>query len=180
MSEKIEWSISVPIFRNSIILRQLGIAIGVPFGLLVVILLLTAKDGTYALYALYLIAALFLFTYLLIRILWRGKYDVSFIIDSKGIHCQTQQGQADKNRVLNALTVVLGLLSGKPAVAGAGILAQSRQSVLLKWSNIRKVRYASKQHVVVLRGGLTERMAVFCNADNYAQIEKLIQSKVKQ
>ena len=35
------WSISVPIFRNLVILKQLGLAIGIPFGLLAIIRAIT-------------------------------------------------------------------------------------------------------------------------------------------
>jgi hypothetical protein len=33
MIEKMEWNISVPIFSNTVILKQLGIAIGIPLSL---------------------------------------------------------------------------------------------------------------------------------------------------
>lgn len=177
--ERIEWSINVPIFRNTTILKQLGIAIGIPFGILILFLLLATKGSKDILYALGLIAALFLFTYLLIRILWGGRYEVSFILDSKGIRCYTQKGQASKNRVLNALTVILGVLSGKPAAAGAGILAQSRQDILIKWHNIRKVRYHPKGLVITVRSGFAEQIAVFCTMENYEEVEAFIISKMQ-
>ncbi len=176
--EGMEWSISLPIFRNSIILKQLGIAIGIPFGVLILFLLLATKGNKDTLYALGLIAAVFLLTYLLIRILWGGRYEVAFILDSKGIHCYTQKGQASKNRMLNALTVILGILSGKPAVAGAGILAQSGQDILIKWHNIRKVRYHPKGLAVTVRGGFAEYIAVFCTSENYKEVETFIKSKI--
>ena len=71
--ENIAWSIRVPIFRNPIIMKQLGFAIGIPFGLLILILII-AK----AFYAIALIAVLFLFTYLFILAVWGGNYDVGF------------------------------------------------------------------------------------------------------
>ncbi len=45
----------------------------------------------------------------------RGRYDAEFVLDRKGVLCRTQAKQAKKNRIVNALTVILGLLSGKPA-----------------------------------------------------------------
>jgi len=174
MSEKIEWSIRVSIFRNMIILKQMGIAIGIPFGLLIVVLLFTTKANIYSLYAIGLLAALFLFTYLIIRILWGGKYHVAFVIDGKGVRCYTQKGQAQKNYLLNVLTVVLGALSQKPAVVGAGLLAQSRQDILIKWKNIRKVRYYPGQKVITIKGGFTENIAVFCTKENYQEIEEYV------
>ena len=36
---KFYWEIDVPIFKNNAILKDLGIALGIPFGLLILILL---------------------------------------------------------------------------------------------------------------------------------------------
>jgi hypothetical protein len=69
------------------------------------------------------------------------------------------------------LTVVLGLLSGRPAVAGAGMLAQSRQEVFLRWNRVTKVKYKPKSLTILLRGGWMEQIALFCAAENYSQVE---------
>jgi hypothetical protein len=169
--EKIQWQISVPIFRNTVILKQLGIAIGIPFGLVALVIGLASGKSVYALYGLGLIAALLFFTWLFIMAVHRGKYEVEFVLDDKGVLCRTQAKQAKKNRITNALTIVLGLLSGKPAVAGAGMLAQSRQETLLKWKCVTKVNYKPKSHTILLRGGWTEQVALFCTEDNYAPVE---------
>lgn len=42
VQKKIQWQISVPLFRNGVIVRQLGIALGLPFGLVVLIIGLTS------------------------------------------------------------------------------------------------------------------------------------------
>ena len=174
-SEKVEWTIRVSILRNTIILKQLGIAIGIPFGILIIILLLTK-----AYYGLMLVGVLFLLTVLFIQLVWGGKYDVGFEMDSSGIRSYTLKDQARKNRVVNSLAVVLGLLSGKPAVAGAGMLAQSRQDVYLKWKNIKKVKYLPNKHVVMVKAGFTENLAVFCTKDNYAEAESFIQANMQE
>lgn len=173
--DRIAWSIRVSIFRNSIIMKQLGIAIGIPFGVLIVFLFI-AK----AYYALMLIGGLFLLTYLFILALWGGKYDVGFELNRVGIHNFTLKNQTKKNFMMNAATVVLGLFSGKPAVAGAGMLAQSRQSVMVKWSSIRKVKFIPKNHTVMIRAGFTENMALFCTPDNYTEVVAFIKSKLKE
>jgi hypothetical protein len=175
ISGKMEWTIRVSILRNTIILKQLGFAIGIPFGILIVILILTK-----AYYGLTLVGVLFLLTFLFIQIVWGGKYDVGFELDSNGIRSYTLKDQANKNRIVNSLAVVLGLLSGKPAVSGAGMLAQSRQDVYLKWKNIKKINYVPSKHVVMVKGGFTENLAVFCTKDNYAEVESLIQANLQE
>ena len=175
ISEKVEWTIRVSILRNTIILKQLGIAIGIPFGILIIILILTK-----AYFGLMLVGVLFLLTFLFIQLVWGGKYDVGFELDSNGIRNYTLKDQAKKNRIVNSLAIVIGLFSGKPTVAGAGMLAQSRQEVYLKWKNIKKVKYLPNKHIVMIKGGFTENLAVFCTKDNYAEAESFIQANVQE
>jgi hypothetical protein len=181
-TEKIEWSIDVPIFKNLVILKQLGIAIGIPFGLLLIFFFVISKpeDRIYTLYAFVLIFLLFFLTYLIIMFLYKGKYSVSFILDDKGIQSFTQADMAKKNKIVNGLTVGLGLLAGKPTVAGAGMLANSKQSVLLSWHHVKKVKYNPKQHTILLRGGPVENIGVFCTPENYPKVEAFIKNKLKQ
>ncbi len=172
--EKIQWQISVPIFRNTVILKQLGLAIGIPFGLVALVIGLSSGKSVYTLYGLGFIVALLFFTWLFIMAVYRGRYEAEFVLDDKGVLCRTQAKQAKKNRIINALTVVLGLLFGKPAAAGAGIMAQSRQEVFLKWNRVTKVKYKPNSRTVLLRGGWTESIALFCTAENYEQVEVFV------
>lgn len=174
VKEKIEWKISVPIFRSSVIVKQMGIAIGIPFGIVALVIGFTSGKSVYTLYALGLIGALLFFIWLFIMAVYRGKYEAEFVLDDKGVRCRTQAKQAKKSRIVNTLTVVLGLLSGKPAAAGAGMLAQSRQEVFLRWNRVTKVKYKPKSLVILLRGGWTEQIALFCAAENYSQVERAV------
>ena len=173
--ENIAWIIRVPIFRNPIIMKQLGVAIGIPFGLLILFLLIIK-----AFYGVGLIALLFLLTYLFITIVWDGKYDVCFELNKVGIHNFTLKNQAKKNFIINTATVVLGLLSGKPTVSGAGMLAQSRQNILIKWSSIRKVKFFPEKHIVMIGAGFAENIALFCTSENYTAVESLIRTRLKE
>ncbi len=170
-SDTIEWTIRVPILRNSIIIKQLGLAIGIPFGLLIVFLLCVK-----AFYGVGLILVLFLLTYIFIRIVWGGKYDAGFELNRSGIRNYTQDRQANKNRIINAITIVTGFLAGKPAVAGAGMLAQSRQDVMIRWKNIKKVNFYPAKNTIMVKGGFTENIAVFCTPENYPEVEAFIRS----
>ena len=104
-------------------------------------------------------------------IVYRGKYEAEFVLDSEGALCRTQTKQAKKNCTINALTVVLGLFSGRTTLAGAGMLAQSRQEVFLRWNCVRKVKVKPKSRTILLQGSFAESIALFCTEDNYAQIE---------
>lgn len=171
---RIEWQVTVPIFKNSVILKQLGIAIGIPFGLVALIVGFASGQSVYALYGVGVIIGLLFITWLFIKAVYRGNYEAEFELDGKGALCRTQAQQAKKNRIINVLTVILGLLSGKPTVAGAGMLASSRQQMFLQWSRVRKVKYNPRRLTILLQGGWAESIALFCTEDNYAQVERAV------
>lgn len=178
--ENIAWEISVPIFRNSVILKELGIALGIPFGLLIIILLAVSGGDLSPngmLYPLMSIGILFLVSFIFIMVLYKGSYDAGYIIDEHGIRNYTLHKQAKKNTIVNGLLVVIGLLSAKPTTAGIGLLAQSRQSVLVKWGGIRKVKIYPSTRTIIIKGGFAEKVALFCTADNFQQVRDTIASK---
>lgn len=174
-TQTIEWTIRVPIFRNSIIIKQLSLAIGIPFGLLIIFLFFIK-----AFYALIIIALLLLFTYLFILLVWGGKYNVGFKLNNNGIHNYTPYKQANKNFITNITTVILGLFTGKPTVAGVGMLAQSKQNVLIKWNSISKVKFIPKEKTVMIKAGFKENIALFCTPENYTAVESFIRTKLKE
>lgn len=176
--EPIEWQVRVPIFRNRTILKQMGIAIGIPFGVLILFLLFFT-EGSEKFYALGLIALLFLLTYLLIQVLYGGDYAAEYRIDNSGVRCATQRDQQKKNRWVNGFAVVLGLIGGKFSAAGAGVLAQSRQNVLIKWRSATKVTYHPQRHEIRLWAGWFEQMAIFCTPENYHEVEAALREKIK-
>ena len=179
MRERLEWSIQVPVFSNPVILRQLALAVGIPFGLIFVVMLASGASLADLRYPAILIGLLFFLTWLFIRIVWGGKYDAEFVIDGKGIRCRTAARQARRNRIINALTVALGLLSGKPAAAGAGVLAQSRQDVLVTWNHISKTREYPRRNTIMVYGGFARNIAVFCTPENYEQVREHIASAMR-
>ncbi len=182
MTEKLQWEIYVPIFKNRYILRGLALAIGIPFGIIIAVILLGSNGNVFdtdAKYALLLIGALLLLTFIFIMVVYGGRYAPGFIVDNNGVTNYTQAPQQKKNYIINSLVIALGLFSGNMTAAGAGILANSRQVMNLKWKHIRKTKYDPKRRVIWLRGSLTEKMAVFCTEENYSTVADVIRSHVK-
>lgn len=174
----ISWSTAIPIFRGEVI-RQLGLVIGIPFGLLAVFLLVSAGGEPYGFYGAGLIAGLLFLTWLFVRIVYRGKYDAEFVLDEKGALYRTEAKQAKKNRLINSLAVIGGFLSGKPVVAGAGMLAGSRQNVFIGWKRLTKVTYKSRSRTILLRAGWAENIGLFCTEENYAPVEEFVRNKTE-
>lgn len=174
------WQTSVPIFKNPIILQQLSVALGIPFGLVALAIGFSSGKGTDTLYALCLIVMVLVLAWLFIIVAYRGKYEAKFVLNNKGALCRTQAKQANKNQVINNLTFMLGPLTGKPTIAGAGLLAQSQQEVLIPWNRITRIKYKPKSHTILLCNGRTEQIALFCMQDNYALVEKFVLQRTGQ
>lgn len=175
----LQWQIAVPIFRNTVILKQLGLAIGLPFGLLMLILLILGRGQQDTWYALGLIALLLVSTVLLVLLLYHGRYEVQFTLDQKGALGCTTPRWAKRSRAVNTATVVLGALSGKPAVMGAGVLAQQGQQVFLQWSHIETVTLHPKSSTILLRSGWMQPLALFCTASNYPAVQQFVKTHIK-
>jgi hypothetical protein len=114
---------------------------------------------------------------LLILIEYGAKYAAGYIVDDKGVTNYTLPKQAKRSRILNGILVVTGVISGRPSAAAAGLIAQSKQIMEIKWKNIRKVSYDPKRSTILIRGGLTEKIAVFCLDENYDRVEALIKAR---
>jgi hypothetical protein len=167
------------IFKNTLILKQLGLAVGIPFGLVALVIALASGRSVYALYGLGMIAALLFFTWLFLMAVYKGKYERNLCLMIKARSAGHRQAGEKRNRVINALSVILGFFTGRPAVAGAGMLAQSRQEIILKWNRVTKVRYKPRSRTILLRGGFTENIALFCTEDNYVLVEREVMLRTK-
>ncbi len=179
-NNRLQWEIYVPIFRNRFILKGLGLAIGLPFGIVIAVIIITAGGdifGTDAKYALGLIALLFILTFFLILIVYGGQYAPGFIIDETGIVNYTQAEHARRSRIINGLLIALGLFSGSSTSVGVGMIAQSKQVMRLRWKNIRKVMYYPKRYTILVRGGYTEKIAIFCTPEKYLDVEAMIKER---
>lgn len=165
-----KWSCSVPIFSDPLIAKQLLIAVGLPFGVVLLMIAVLSRFSRDGLYAIAMILGLLILTGLFVKVVYKGRYEVEYWIDASGIRCKYASNQLKKNRLVNGLTVFLGLILGKPTIAGAGLLAQSRQEVLLKWRRVQSVRYYPKHRRIHLRAGWFETVVVYCNDDDYDRV----------
>lgn len=100
INEKTTWQINVPIFKNILILKQIFIAIGIPFGVVIMFLLFNAfRSGSKdAYYGIGLILLLFISGIFLLMVAFGGQYAVTFDMDEKGITCKSQDRYKKKSR----------------------------------------------------------------------------------
>jgi len=179
----IKWETYIPLYTNPVILKDLGKAIGIPFGILILFLLWISKGdifGSDVKYAFFIIGLMFFLTFLLTIALYGGKYAPGFIVDDKGVTNYTQDKQRKRNKLINGLLVFFGLMGGNYTAAGAGFIADSRQVMKIHWKNVRYAKYDPKRHTIIIKGGIAEKIAVFCTKENYSEVEEFIKMKLEK
>ncbi len=179
--KKLQWEILVPIFRNSFILRGLGMAIGLPFGVLALVILFLSKGdimGTDAKYALALIGFILGLSFIVTIMVYGSYYAAGFILDEIGITNYTQEKQAKKNKAISRLAITLGLLRGNLAAVGTGLISESRQIMQINWDGVRKVFYYPKNNTIIVKGGFAEKIWVFCLKENYEEVSDFIRGHI--
>lgn len=176
---RLRWQSKISIFTNTTILKQLFIAIGIPFLVVIFVLLMFNQQPLYTLYAFILIGSLFLLTALLIRVLYRGVYEVEYLLYDDKIISRTVTSQRKKNNIVNRLAIFLGILSANPTVIGAGMLANARQSETLAFNNVKKVKYEPSKYTITLFGKPLIKLIVFCNKENYQTVVDAIALRIK-
>lgn len=159
------WETSVSMLRNPLVAQQLGMVLGIPFGLL----------SLYAIWAqvyeiLYLVGIIIFLFFFVIWFFWRGKYEVEFVLDATGIVARTQRRQYATNRLINSLLMLMGVVSGKPAAVGMGMMAQARLSEKYRWKYIKRIKVYPTHHTILINAGFAENMAIFCLPQNFDQV----------
>jgi hypothetical protein len=174
------WQASLRLLTNVVVIRQLFfvLALSVLF-VLVFALSLEAFEGhltpqaawKYLLITLLILGGLSFLAALVMLVIYGNKYDYQFTVDEVGVKAETVGGTRRKNVIINWLL----LLSGRPGPAGAGLLAASRQSELVKWKDMDRLEVHVDKQEIVLRRGKRALMLVQCSAENFDQVLRLMQ-----
>jgi len=139
----IQYTITTSPFKQSTVLFQLFIAIGIPFGILLVFLwVIKAWEGM-------ILVGLLLVLSAIVSLIIYGKYSLHYVIDDKGIRVSPSSKQRRTNMLMNRLTIIAGIIAKNPTVMAAGLLANSHQNQYFAWKDIRTIK-TKKDHVMLI------------------------------
>ena len=112
-------------------------------------------------------AGLWLLGFLVMALLFRGKFRVRYTVSKAGVLMETLDKVAKGS---NRLAIALGALSGKPGLLGAGLINRSRESEALEWDGAYRAELRPARHLVVFKGAWRSLLLVQCLPENYAQV----------
>lgn len=113
-----------------------------------------------------------LFGLVIMAVVFRGKVRMGYILTDKGLRCETIDR---RSLVGNRMAVTVGILAGSPQAVGAGLIAQSQETMEVRWTGAFRAKYDNKRWTIALTNEWRTLMLVQCNADNYAEVSAAVE-----
>ena len=114
--------------------------------------------------------------YLIVAASHNGKYTVIFEMDEEGILHRQMKDDVKKAQAMSWLTVMAGIASGSPTVAGAGILSGTKTSSYSTFSSVRSVKAYRKRHLIKVNE-LLEKNQVYVDDEDFDFVYQYILSR---
>jgi hypothetical protein len=169
----ISWHSEVSIFNDNTILKQLGIAIGIPFGVLLIFLV-----AIQAWYGVLLVAATLFLGFIFVLLVYGGKYSVDYVVDDRGIRMESDEDHKNKAKTIGILTFLAGIFSKSPTVSGAGLLSTFNDDKSMAWEEIKDIQYNNSKNLIVVKGSPGDKLYLFCPPELYGTIRDALKESL--
>jgi hypothetical protein len=179
-SSELHWSVRIPLVRNTIVIKQLTMALG--GGFLFVLLLcvifspgeriqIIAGVGPILLMLFLFIVGLCFVVMIVLEAAMKGGIDAEFTIDKNGV----EYTAGESSKTLNRLGFLGSALLRSSIAMGGSLISISRESQFIRWKDIRSITPYEGQHSILIRTReLVYPMGVFCTPENFSTALDLI------
>lgn len=179
--EPIRWEADLPLFSRVMLVQWTG-AMLATWAMIVVILgpIFIARDEADSFVTLLLwlgicTAGVWLLGLLIMAVLFRGRVRMRYVLDGRGIRCESIDSVA---RSASRLATVAGAVTGRAGLAGAGLLAMSRESESVSWKGAYRAVFRPGAGVILLRNSWRTLMWIQCPAEDYARVAEAVQRQM--
>lgn len=184
MQRDIAWEIDIPLITNP---NMVGAWLKAMVATFVVVMVIMGAVfvGTGQAESLPMVAGIFALVtgglaivgLLIMLLVFGNRYRARFEITDTGISVITVDRRA---RALSRLAVLAGGMSGSAAAAGAGLVAVSGETAVLRWKSVSAARYLPRRQTIVLRNSWRDLMHVYCTTDNFEVVRARVAQVVAQ
>ena len=155
--DSLVWTAQIPVITSSVVVRQLGMALG--GGFLVVFVIWAFLFG------------LSLFIAGIYQKATKGGPDAVFAVTPEGIGYAA--GETIKK--INRLTAIGSVAGGSLTGLGGSMINISREMDSIPWDEIRSISYQNQERtIVVYRKVLISPIMLACTKENFSQVKELI------
>ena len=117
-------------------------------------------------------------SYLIYAFLINGKYCVLFEMDEYGINHKQHEKQVEKSQLIGAIATIAGAATGRPGMAGTGILAAARTSMYTGFDDVKELEFLPKEHLIRVNETLN-RNQVYAEEEDFAFVANYIKAHCK-
>ncbi|MBU0655197.1 MAG: hypothetical protein KJ914_08685 [Gammaproteobacteria bacterium] len=175
---ELRWEHNVALLTNRFILFDLFKIMGITYVLIVVLFsLLGLLSGEMELgwqmaqvFAV-VVPAVTLGLMFIMLVFYVNRMPIRYTLNSKGV---TSEILGKRSRWANRTGIVLGLLSGNPTVAGASLLAKSRETTFYRWRDLHKAAYYPAAHTITLFNGWRSVARLHCTPEHYPEVASTV------
>lgn len=183
-SDTIHWDIDIPLATNPVmwgamIKATMGAALGV--SALVGLLLAVQGDWRLVLPVAGLLlacgAGLLLVAGLVMVLVFGNRLGAHFVVDAEGVRYAQRDRRA---HAANRGALVLGLLLGRPAAGGSGLLATLDERKALRWQGAFRAEAHPARHTIALRNRWRTLLWLYCTPTNFDAVQALVNRHMAQ
>lgn len=174
---KYRWTYPLDMLKNPsilfVLLKIFGILLSIP--LLIALISAAANndwqkiwDGFLKIWLIVMVVffVIIVISYLIVVWMNGGKYVVNFTMDDKRLIHEQVPVQYDRARKVGLLAALVGIFAKRPAAAGAGALAASRDTSVSVFDKVRRVKPRRGQNLIKVNQRL-ERNQVYVPDEDF-------------
>ena len=174
----VEWRIDVSLLGQPTMvanfLKVIVIAFGIMAGLLVFLSIVSGdRAPIWPLVQLTLVCVGFVtvgFLFVIV-VFYRNRMTMRFAVDERGARSALIDRRA---RAGAKAAVVVGALSGKPGLLGAGLISASSSSQTMRWSALRSASFSPRWRAIKLANRWRTVMILYCLPENYENVAERV------
>lgn len=177
----VHWEYRVPLVANSILWRDLTLALGIPVFIIgaIVVIISNAHNRLEVLFLFCVLFLIFLLIALAVMVALSrslgGGLPAMFYVNHAGVGYEA--GHQAKKVSRGAL--ILSLMSGSVSAAGNTLTAIAQEENFIPWQDVHSVRIYAHQRVVHIRSKeLSNPIALYCSPENFGRVIELIGKNV--
>ena len=187
---KYRWCYEVNLYKNTQVLRDLFLAIGLSLGFLFLVMVFAeiyhgaSISNMVQMFLVFLgIVAFLSFISIISYYIWviisGGRYCVLFTMDEQSITHQQMPSQVKKGQVIGAIAAMVGLASGHPTTGAAALLAATVSVFRTEFHNVKNIKYVRKRNLIKVNETLTKNR-VFVPEEDYFFVLNYISQRCPQ
>lgn len=176
----ISWEHQVALITNRFVLFDLVKILGIAYLLIVILFfilgLLTGEmDLGWQMAKVFAIVVpgLALGMLLIMLVFYVNRMPIRYTVDSTGV---TSEILGRRSRWANRAGFILGILSANPTVAGASLLAKSRETTFYRWRDLYKAAYYPSAQTITLFDSWRSVARLHCTPEQYPEIEAQVRN----